>query len=179
MAYGERLTTHCQWGWLVSFFYFFFVPDDLDLWVFDLDIQTFDRGTKHVFPVNLVQIRSEVPEIHKQTNKQKQEVTDSTKNRTLLACGKYTDEQFTNIKVAHMGVRVMLFPVWTKQWNAVTLHVIEPAQEEEELLLNCYKTFHHDKWHNFCGLHCKIIILNYAVDIEKTRVISTSGTLQR
>jgi len=38
-------------------------------------------GTKHVFPLNLAQIRSVVPKIFQtQTNKKK--VTDSAKNRT-------------------------------------------------------------------------------------------------
>jgi len=38
-----------------------------------------ERRTKHIFPVNLLQIRSTVPEIfHTQ-----QKVTDSAKNRTL------------------------------------------------------------------------------------------------
>jgi len=43
----------------------FFVPGDLDL---DLHLQTSERGTKHVFRVNLVQIRSSAPEtFHTQT----------------------------------------------------------------------------------------------------------------
>jgi len=44
---------------------------------FDLDFQTRPRGIKHVFRMNLAQIRSAVPEIfHKQTN-------HSAKNSTL------------------------------------------------------------------------------------------------
>jgi len=39
-----------------------------------------ERGIKHVFPVNLAQIRSAVPEIF---HTQAKEVTDSAKNRTL------------------------------------------------------------------------------------------------
>jgi len=48
---------------------------------FDLDLQTFyERGTKHVFRVNLAQIRSAVSEtFHTQTKKQ----TDGVKNRTF------------------------------------------------------------------------------------------------
>jgi len=39
----------------------FFLPGDLDLWPWHSNSS--ERGTKHVFPVNLVQIRSAVPEI--------------------------------------------------------------------------------------------------------------------
>jgi len=69
-AYGARLTMHCQRGWLSSFS-FFFVPGDLDLWPWHSNSS--ERGTKHIFPVNLAQIRSAVPEIfYSQTNKKKQ-----------------------------------------------------------------------------------------------------------
>jgi len=45
-----------------------FVPGDLDLWPWPSNLS--ERGTKHVFLVNLAQIRSAVPEIfHTQTNK--------------------------------------------------------------------------------------------------------------
>ena len=42
-----------------SSFSFFFVPGDVDLW----HSNSSERGTKHVFPVNLAQIRSAIPEI--------------------------------------------------------------------------------------------------------------------
>jgi len=62
-----------------------FVHSDLDLW-FWLSNSS-ERGTKHVFPVNLVQIRSAVPEIFYAQTK---EVTVSTKKQNLMqftACG--------------------------------------------------------------------------------------------
>jgi len=39
----------------------FFVPGDLDRWPWHSNSS--ERGTKHVFPLNLVQIRLAVPEI--------------------------------------------------------------------------------------------------------------------
>jgi len=56
--------------------------------IFDLDLQT--RPTKHVFRVNLAQIRSAVPEIfHTQTKKTQ---TDSVKTEPLSSslCAVYT-----------------------------------------------------------------------------------------
>jgi len=58
-VYGEHLTMHCQLGWCSSFPVF--VPGDLDLWPWHSNSS--ERGTKHIFPVNLAQIRSAVPEI--------------------------------------------------------------------------------------------------------------------
>jgi len=56
----------------------FFVPGDLDLWPWHSNSS--QRGTKHVFHVNVAEIRLAVPEIfHTQIKK----VTDSAKNRTL------------------------------------------------------------------------------------------------
>ena len=53
-----------------------FFPGDLDLW----PSNSSERGTKHVFRVNLVQIRSAVPDIfHTQTKIQ----TGGAKNRTF------------------------------------------------------------------------------------------------
>ena len=67
-----------------------FVPGDLHLWLWPSNLS--EQGTKHVFHVNLAQIRSVVPEIfHTQTKKvrrrQKQEPTQFTacsKNVHLL-----------------------------------------------------------------------------------------------
>jgi len=57
-----------------------FVSGNLDLWLW-LSTSS-KRGTKHVFRVNLVQIRSAVPKIfHTQTKNQ----TDSAKNTTLCS----------------------------------------------------------------------------------------------
>jgi len=42
---------------------FLFVPGDLDLWPLTLTFKLSQRGTKHVFRVNLAQIRSAVPEM--------------------------------------------------------------------------------------------------------------------
>jgi len=59
-VYGEHLTMHCQLGWCSSFPVF--VPGDLDLWPWHSNSS--ERATtKHIFPVNLAQIRSAVPEI--------------------------------------------------------------------------------------------------------------------
>jgi len=66
-----------------------FVPGDLDLWPWHSDSS--ERETKHVFPVNLAQIRSAVPKIyHTQTksysqrqNSQKQNLSHSQ----FTACG--------------------------------------------------------------------------------------------
>jgi len=56
-----------------------FVPGDLDLWPWPSN--SFEWGTKHVFRVNFVQIRSAVPEIlHTQTKKPQ---TDGAENRTF------------------------------------------------------------------------------------------------
>jgi len=71
-AYGlqrtPHLTMHCQWGSLSSFS--FFVSGDLDLWPWHSNSS--ERGSKHVFQVNLAQIRLAVPEIfHSYTNKEK------------------------------------------------------------------------------------------------------------
>jgi len=80
LKHTARVTVHCQWEWRSSFPVF--VPDDLWPW----HSNSSERGIKRIFPVNLAQIRSAVPEIfHIQTNKK---VTDSAKNRTLLACSK-------------------------------------------------------------------------------------------
>jgi len=46
---------------------------------FDLDIQTRPRGFKHVFRVNLAQIRSAFPEILIHKQKANNKVTDSAK----------------------------------------------------------------------------------------------------
>ena len=43
----------------------FFVPGNLELWPWPSNLS--QRGTKHVFPVNLSQIRSAVPEIATET----------------------------------------------------------------------------------------------------------------
>ena len=57
----------------------FFVHEDLDLWPWHSDWSKW--GTKHIFHVNLAQIRSVVPEIfHTQTKKPP---TDGAKNRTF------------------------------------------------------------------------------------------------
>jgi len=57
-----------------------FVPGDLYLWPWHSNSS--ERGTKHVFHVNLMQIRSAVSDIfHTQRNKNKK--SHSTKNRTL------------------------------------------------------------------------------------------------
>jgi len=56
-----------------------------DLWPWHSNSS--ERGTKHVLPVNLAQIRSAVPEIFDAQTKN-EEVTDGAKNRTLFACGK-------------------------------------------------------------------------------------------
>jgi len=56
-----------------------FVPGDLDLW------PSSERGTKHVFHVNLAQIRSVVPKIFDSQTKKNKKVTDSAKNRTLCS----------------------------------------------------------------------------------------------
>jgi len=56
----------------------FFVPGHLDLWPWHSNLP--EKGTKHVFGVNLVQIHSAVPKIFDLRTKK---VTDSPKDRTL------------------------------------------------------------------------------------------------
>ena len=59
-----------------------FFPGDLELWPWHSDSS--ERGIKHIFPVNLVQIHSAVPDItlfDSQTNKK---VTDSAKTEPYL-----------------------------------------------------------------------------------------------
>ena len=57
----------------------FFVPGGLDLQTHPSK----EQGTKHVFRVNLAQIRSAVPEMSNYTNKKPQ--TDGAKNRTFCS----------------------------------------------------------------------------------------------
>jgi len=70
----------------------FFVSGDLGLW--PLHSNSSERGTQHVFPVNLAQIRTAVPEIfHSQTKwkKWKKSQTALKQNPTeFTACGKKT-----------------------------------------------------------------------------------------
>jgi len=75
---------HC-WGWWECTAYFFSLTTlTFDLWPWHS--KSSERGNKHVFPVNLVQIRSAVPRDIWFTNKQTNtKVTDSTKNRTLCS----------------------------------------------------------------------------------------------
>jgi len=80
-AHATRLTVHCQWRCRSSFPSF--IPGDLDLWPWHSNSS--ERGAKHVFYVNLAQIRSAVPETFH--TKQTKKVANSIKNRTLLACG--------------------------------------------------------------------------------------------
>ena len=66
-AYSARLTMHCQWRWRSSCP--IYVHGDLDLWPWHWNSS--EWGTKHVCHVNLMQIRSAVPDIFEsQTNKQ-------------------------------------------------------------------------------------------------------------
>jgi len=65
----------------------FFVPGDLDLW----HSNSFERGTKQVFPVNLVQIRSAVPEVYYSQTKWKTKLelktfTKQTASRPPSTC---------------------------------------------------------------------------------------------
>jgi len=68
----------------------FFVPGDLDLWPWHSN--SFERGTKHVFPVNLAQIRSAVPEIFDSQTKKKTNHRALKQNLTVqfTACGNNT-----------------------------------------------------------------------------------------
>jgi len=66
-------------------------------WPLTSDLQTSKRGTKHVFFVNLTQIRSAVPEIfHRQTKKTE---IDGAKNRTCCSSLRAveTDERMQKI----------------------------------------------------------------------------------
>jgi len=66
---AEKCRFCSWWPWTLTF----------DLWHWHSN--STERGTKHVFPVNLAQIRSAVPKIfHIKTKKSR---TDSAKNRTL------------------------------------------------------------------------------------------------
>jgi len=70
----------------------FFVPDDLDLWPWPSNSS--ERGTKHVFRVNLAQIRSAVPDIfHTQTKKPQHQKQNHTQ---FIACGNKFDINYTN-----------------------------------------------------------------------------------
>ena len=62
--------------------FFVLVTLTFDLWPWHSNSSK--RWTKHVFTVNLAQIRSAVPEIFDPQAKNK--VTDSAKNRTLVHC---------------------------------------------------------------------------------------------
>jgi len=58
-----KLHAGCQKGWKIPFF----VPGDLARWPWRSNSS--ERGTKHVFRVNLAQIHSAIPErFHMQTN---------------------------------------------------------------------------------------------------------------
>jgi len=79
------LTKHCQWGCLSSFSFFSLVT-----LTFDLDIQT--RPSEGPNTSNLLILCKSVQRFpgdlsHKQ--KKNKKVADTTKNRTLLACGNY------------------------------------------------------------------------------------------
>jgi len=71
-----RDQTSSMWIWCKSIQWFrrylpkpLFIPGDLDLWPWHSNLSK--QGIKHVFPLNLEQIRSAVPEIfHTQTKKQ-------------------------------------------------------------------------------------------------------------
>ena len=83
-----------------------FDPGDFDLWPWHSDSS--ERGTKQVFPVNLTQICSAVPEIFdSRTNKEKTK-SHSAKNRTLLACSKYRKELKTKIDMAQKTRSLMV-----------------------------------------------------------------------
>jgi len=82
-AYGARLTMHCQWD--DSAVFRSLVTLTFDPWPWHSN--SFERRTKHVFPVNLAQIRSVVPEIFDAETKKNEKVTDGAGNRTLLASG--------------------------------------------------------------------------------------------
>ena len=66
-AWDARLTMHCQWGWHSSFPVF--LPFNLGLWLSSWHSNAFERWTKHVFPVNLMHIRSTIPEIFEKQTK--------------------------------------------------------------------------------------------------------------
>ena len=60
-----------------------FVPGDLYLWRSTVTFKLSERGTKHIFRVNLAQIRSAVPIPRYFIHKQKGPQTDCAKNRTF------------------------------------------------------------------------------------------------
>ena len=65
-----------------------FIPGDLDLWPWHSN--SFERGTKHVFGTNLFSHSRHISLTNKKKTEKtnKQLITDSAKNRTLLACCK-------------------------------------------------------------------------------------------
>jgi len=62
---------HCR-GW-VGAHRGFFVPGDLDLWPWHSNL--YQRGTKHFFPTNLVQIHSAIPQIFDSQRKKNKKAT--------------------------------------------------------------------------------------------------------
>ena len=67
-------------------FFVLFVPGDRDLWPWHSNSS--ERGTKHVFTVNLTQIRSSIPEIFEWQQKTKN--NNKTKSQTALKTEPYS-----------------------------------------------------------------------------------------
>ena len=105
----------CQSGWLSSFPGF--VPGDLDFW--PRHSNSSKRGTKHVFAVNLVQIRSAVPEIFKwQTNKEKQNWSQTAlKTESYLRAAKHvvqTVKEAESWLKPHLLANLTILPILNK-----------------------------------------------------------------
>ena len=102
--YLQRSILSLPGWWLCAARFLSLVTLSFDLWPWNSNLS--ERGTKHVFPVNLAQIRSAVPDIldsqTKKTNKQKSQTAQTTEPYAVQ-CMQKKWLYFTHLQRSHHG----------------------------------------------------------------------------
>jgi len=132
-----------------------FVPGDLDLWPWPSNSS--EWATKHVFPVNLAQIHSAVPDIFHTEKKQ----TDGAKNRTFRSSLRAVMMPMPIFMLLYHGkVIVIVHPVIRRiKWSKSSVE--QHAQTFSQIMLSAWTFTMTAWWLQFTWRYHAILVFCY------------------
>jgi len=127
-----------------------FFPDDIDLWPWHSNSS--ERGTKHVFPVNLAQFRSAIPEIFNRVHKQSHWQRHNTTSPYTVHCVRYKDGE--NIFTSRIVFTIFCDKVLVIAW----VHCLSPKKwGREHPTYSAVRRHHGSAPCCTCSLHSTVL----------------------